>query len=538
MKPYIYYRSGVAYARIFVPVRLKHLISSRYLIHRLGCCARSVARLRAELFVQAVQEGVQKELMKDIKLGHLTIQAGGITLDTSRKEDIQDLKDLGLHDQFMGAVSSKLKREMALKEHQDMMHKHEPYAIPAPEKVYTLGQVIDAFLKAQEPLVEERQFQRLAFDLEKFVPSLIDVDTPTHLLTPHMLHDFRNAYLKRIPQLPVNIDKLTEFKRYVVGERCLGMKFLWEGIDDGRHKNYKTQAPRTMDKHIISVQVFWKWAINEGIYSLTKSPLDGVKLFQNEEAIESGKTLTKRAFSLPELQTIFSEGIIFNHKTECRFWLQMIGLYCGCRVDEIAGLPLVDVFTEADTLCIRIAPDASLNRRTKNSSSKRAFPVPQVLLDYGFEAYVERLRTTKQPYLFPLYYSEGYKFGKEAGRQFNRLLRSKHGCNIQDPTVTFHSFRHSLINAMKEAGLDDRTIADISGHTTDKISNTLNKVYISAQRADTLKAALDKVNYEGLVIPNPYVDAQGVVKRWLMEEKEFIAKNIEALNTPMKNLKD
>lgn len=537
MKPYIYYRSGVAYARIFVPVRLKHLISSRYLIHRLGCCTRGVARLRAELFVQAVQEGVQKAMVKDIKLSHVIIEAGGITVDTARPQDFQDLKDLGLHDEFLGAVSSKLKRERVLNEQPHPMKNHEPYAIPAPEKVYTLKEVIDAFLKVQRLNVEERDYQKLCFDLEKFLPSLLDVSIPTHLLTTHMLHDFRNTYLKRIPQLPVNIDKLSEFKKYVVGERCLGMKFLWQAIDDGQHKKYKNQAPRTMDHHVQSVQKFWDWAINEGIYSLTKSPLDGVKSFYNKNDTTDTRTIDKRAFSLVELQKIFSESIIFGFTTECRFWLQMIGLHCGCRVDEIAGLPLEDVFTEFDTLCIRIAPNASLGRRTKNFSSRRSFPVPQVLLDYGFEAYVERLRTTKQPYLFPMYYSAEYKFGKEAGRQFNRLLRSKQ-VNIKDPEVTFHSFRHNLTNAMAQAGLDDRTIADISGHTADKLNNTLNKVYITAQRVDILKVALDKVHYDGLIIPNPYIVAQGVVKNWLIVEKEFIQKNLKALNTPRVILDD
>jgi integrase len=152
------------------------------------------------------------------------------------------------------------------------------------------------------------------------------------------------------------------------------------------------------------------------------------------------------------------------------------------------------------------------------------FPVPQVLLDYGFASYVERLKDTGQPYLFPLFFNEKYPFGKEASRQFNRLIRTKR-VGVLDRKVTFHSFRHTLINALRDSGADDKTISDISGHTTEATDDVLHRTYLKPDRAGKLKEALDRVCYEGLNILNPYKDAPGVVKRWQAKEREWLKKN-------------
>lgn len=518
MKPYLYYRSGVAYARVYVPLRLKHRFGGRYLVQRLGFVPKNVARLKAELFAYSVEQGV---VMSDVKLGGLIVKAGGVTLDTSRSADLQDLKDLGIHDAFMGAVNSRLKRETERKNYEAVMRAHEPYA---PEHAYRLEEVVEIYLGEKSSGVEADQLQRLKFILTTFLPSLVDMTTLTHKLN---LQHIKEAVLKRVGMMPSNIDKAPDFRRYVVGDRPLGLDLLWLALDAGDHHGYKTIAAGTKDRYMDTLKAFWRWAEGSKIYNMPPSPFALVKKFKNRKAVAAGEVLRKRPFTLDELQRIFAGSVITSLPEECRFWVMMIGLFCGCRVNEIASLQLEDLLEVEGLMCIKVSDD--LDRQSvKNDASRRMFPVPQILLDYGFASYVERMKGTGQPYLFPLFFSENYKFGKEASRQFNRLIRTKR-VSVLDPEVTFHSLRHTLINALRDSGADAKTIGDISGHTTEATDDVLHRTYLKPDRAVKLKEALDRVAYEGLTILNPYKDAQGVVKRWHAKERAWLKENKERL---------
>lgn len=518
MKPYLYYRSGVAYARVYVPLRLKHRYGGRYLVQRLGFVSKNVARLKAELFAYSVEQGVA---MPEVKLGGLILQAAGVTADTSRPRDLQELKDLGLHDDFMGVVKAGLKLEAQRKEYEATMRAHEPYA---PAHTYSLEKVVAIYLDEKAKAVEGDQLQRLRFILATFLPSVVDMTTLTHQLNPQAI---KEAVLKRIEAMPSNIDKVPEFRDYIAGPRPLGLEMMWMALDVGQHRGYKTIAARTKDRYVDTLKAFWRWAKTSEIYNMPPSPFAMLKKFANRKAVAAGEVLQKRPFTLDELQRIFSKEVIVNLPDECRFWVMLIALYCGCRVNEIASLQLEDILEVEGLLCIKVSDD--LDRQSvKNDASRRMFPVPQTLLEYGFADYVERMRGTGQPYLFPLFFSATRPFGKEASRQFNRLIRTKR-INIQAREVTFHSFRHTLINALRGSGADAKTIADISGHTTEATEDVLHRTYLKPDRATKLKEALDKVSYEGLVILNPYKEAPGVVKRWHDKEKAWLKENKQRL---------
>lgn len=514
MKPYIYYRSGVAYARVYVPLRLKDRFGGRYLVQRLGFVSKNVARLKAELFAYSVEQGGS---VSDVKLGHVILNAGGVTVDTSRPGDIQDLKDLGIHDAFMGAVNSRLKRATERKNYEAVMRAHEPYA---PEHAYRLEEVVEIYLGEKSSTVTADQFQRVKFLLTTFLPSLMDMTTLTHQLN---LQHIKEAVVKRVGMMPFNIDKVPDFRRYVSGDRPLGLDLLWLALDAGEHQGYKTILAGTKDRYMDTLKAFWRWAEGSKIYNMPPSPFAMVKKFKGRKAESDGEILDKRPFTLDELQRIFADNIIVNLPDECRFWVMMLALYCGCRVNEIASLQLVDLLEMDGLLCIKISDEWD-RQSVKNDASRRRFPVPQVLLDYGFASYVERLKATGQPYLFPMFFGENRTFGKEASRQFNRLIRTKR-VGVFDREVTFHSLRHNLLNALRDGGADAKTIADISGHTTEAIDDVLHRVYLKPDKAGKLKEALDRVCYEGLNILNPYKDAPGVVKRWQAKEREWLKKN-------------
>ncbi|MGX9961658.1 integrase, partial [Xanthomonas euvesicatoria] len=73
-----------------------------------------------------------------------------------------------------------------------------------------------------------------------------------------------------------------------------------------------------------------------------------------------------------ELQRIFSPKTFpaWAKKYPHRWWLPMISLYTGARINELAQLKVADIVEEAKVWCIRIQKtvDADLRHKDRNKS--------------------------------------------------------------------------------------------------------------------------------------------------------------------------
>lgn len=76
-------------------------------------------------------------------------------------------------------------------------------------------------------------------------------------------------------------------------------------------------------------------------------------------------------------------------------------LYTGARASEIAQPRLADIATIDGISCITIRVTQK-EQRVKNKPSVRVIPLAQPLIDAGFLIYVEEVRATKHPRLFPI----------------------------------------------------------------------------------------------------------------------------------------
>lgn len=78
---------------------------------------------------------------------------------------------------------------------------------------------------------------------------------------------------------------------------------------------------------------------------------------------------------------------------------------------------------------------------------------------------------------------------------------------IDDPSKTFHSFRHTFKRACREAGITEEVHLAFTGHAGGGVGRSYGRMRRSDGAMDRgiplerLKAEIDRLSYEGLVLP-------------------------------------
>jgi integrase len=203
----------------------------------------------------------------------------------------------------------------------------------------------------------------------------------------------------------------------------------------------------------------------------------------------------RESYSKADLKALFSGPVHTKGdrpkagQGEAAYWLPLVSLYSGARFAEIGQLSVSDVGeTESDI------PYLDINRidgkRVKNNNSIRRIPIHKELIKRGFLGYV----STQSDRLFPGVdwainkNGEPSQFGKAWGQWFGRYKEAQGITGKKD----FHSFRHTFIDACKDASIDGDLWRKITGHAPQDVGGG----YGSSDLLERLKKEIDKVKYE------------------------------------------
>ncbi|ODV26352.1 MAG: hypothetical protein ABT19_02940 [Rhodanobacter sp. SCN 68-63] len=267
----------------------------------------------------------------------------------------------------------------------------------------------------------------------------------------------------------------------------------------------------TLNKHRQRLSVFLNWLLNNK--HINSNPLAGVVSVKKRDAEEE----TGRPFTQAELDAIFEPNAFkaWAEKLPHRWWVPMLGLFSGARVNELSQLYLDDIETITDV------PGFHINRRfegqkIKNTASRRFVPLAQPLLDAGFLDYVAEVKKAGHQRLFPhLPNNDGNGFGKQMSKQFAAYIKKR---GVTDDGMGMHAFRHTLATRLDRAGVSESSIARITGHTPS--GGILPKFYIDPPTLAERVAVLAKFE-PGVMLP---VYAEGMFKAALAEAHELPAK--------------
>lgn len=229
-------------------------------------------------------------------------------------------------------------------------------------------------------------------------------------------------------------------------------KTLKQVVESG--STYKTITAVTVNNRLRKLTAFMNWCKTNGY--ITDNPLAGMKVMTGS-AKEARLSFDREDLAvLLNLDSLRTEA----RKHPWRYWLPLLGRATGCRLEELCQLRVDDITEYQGIPCVRI-DDKREGQQLKNASSRRVLPLHPALIDLGLLLDVESVRNTGVDRLFPELEAVRGKLGHAASKWFGRY-KTKLG--ITDPRKTFHSFRHTLIDDLREAGVQDSLIKRIAGH--------------------------------------------------------------------------
>lgn len=174
-------------------------------------------------------------------------------------------------------------------------------------------------------------------------------------------------------------------------------------------------------------------------------------------------------FTPSELKNLFhSEAYkTCSFKKASQFWLPLMGLYTGARLDELASLP-IDKIQEIDGVWCYFVSSADANKGGKNQFAPRWMPIHPKILSAGFLEHWKTVKSEGHTRLFPeLGNAQRDGPGKRGTEDFIAYRRSVGIGSVEGRGVkTFHSFRSTLVTELITRKTDDYVRFKLLGHST------------------------------------------------------------------------
>jgi integrase len=288
-------------------------------------------------------------------------------------------------------------------------------------------------------------------------------------------------------RLPARLNKLPGFTHISTNEEILSI--YRNKLDQMDLNGYAKKANGSLSKEFNIVSNFLKWLHLEDHLDRDFSgflPSVSVSSTKKEKPM-----LTENDYKLFFNSDHYVHG---KHKKPSDFWIPLIGIFTGCRIEEIASLFKEDIYIDKDTnfFVFDINENLAIKKRRKTENSTRCIPIHDQLKKLGLIDYVEKL--PKKSQLFPeLKPNSDGRFSTTWGNAFNRYHASasrgnthqkKDGtqsmsegllvkCGIEKKIVhpdgrttskSFHSLRHYFINEIDKMDANDRFKNYLVGH--------------------------------------------------------------------------
>ncbi|WP_281180053.1 DUF6538 domain-containing protein, partial [Croceicoccus bisphenolivorans] len=253
-----------------------------------------------------------------------------------------------------------------------------------------LGQAYEQYLN--DPAHSWSARTREAFETSrKMAVAVIGADTPLMSLSRAQCRD----YIEVLRFLPRNSAK--RFPKLTPRQASEQSK-----ANGGRD----AISAANVNVYLGNLSSFLNWAVNEEL--IGRNPLRGLRL--HDEVAKKDKRLP---FSADQLRKIFNAPLYrgcldggrgyatpgANRPRNARFWVPLIGLHTGMRLNEICQLDVSDVRSIDGVQCIVISEKSkvgSTDKTLKTGASERVIPLHRNLLDCGLARYVDQQRDASE----------------------------------------------------------------------------------------------------------------------------------------------
>ena len=185
----------------------------------------------------------------------------------------------------------------------------------------------------------------------------------------------------------VNVEQFVHVKAFV--EHVGGDKLI-AGITDEDVASFRTNVMTSTEIRSAGSRktrlnrsgALFRYAKGERII-----PDDFSELFKFTGDIKKNKF---QKFSLDDLKNLFESAAYQNHEfeTPSQYWLPLLGLFTGARLNELCQLLKSDVGEREGVVVISILDEES-NKRLKTDAARRFVPIHSKLIELGFLDFVK-----------------------------------------------------------------------------------------------------------------------------------------------------
>jgi integrase len=298
-----------------------------------------------------------------------------------------------------------------------------------------------------------------------------------------------NVFIELMGDLPVSrLDKqvvrafIKQLKSYPTHRNHGRWKSM--SLDDIRAAGKKPISDTTQSNIVGNLHTFAGWLVE--VDALASNPFK-IKLKKKAKAPDPDRTWTEE-----ELRRWFHSDLLLKHRDSSqwawKYWLPLIAIYCGARLEELAALSPEDFFEHDDVQAFKIHGEDG--RFVKNVSSWRVVPVHSHLVDLGLLDYVASRRGNER-----LFTIEPYKgqYGKRASKAFV-YLRNQLGISPD-----FHGYRHTVIEALKLKGVSLTHIEWLVGHTGTSMSSHYGSATDKRKWLPVLQDAVELLDWSHVI---------------------------------------
>lgn len=299
-------------------------------------------------------------------------------------------------------------------------------------------------------------------------------------IADEMSYDDYLEFFNLLRRLPPNARKLKSRQKMT----------LYEIAKEVEENNEKLLSTTSVNKYMNSISTMMRWAMATGKISKDYSANDTLRVKDNLITKIKSKRLP---FSIDDLNSLFSSKHFTdpNKNKPSTYWLPLISLFHGMRMQEILQLKIGDIKSENGVRYFKL--HAEEGSHLKNTTSWRNVPVHPLIWEFRFASLLEMASKRVDSRLFPdVTLGKGNRYSEIYTRRFSRYLEK---IGIKKEKISFHSFRHNFRDAGRNCQIPVDRILQIGGWSN---GSGAQANYGSGINLIELEKAIEQVRYDGL----------------------------------------
>jgi integrase len=175
---------------------------------------------------------------------------------------------------------------------------------------------------------------------------------------------------------------------------------------------------------------------------------------------------------------------------DAKYWLPLLALYHGNRLEEFAQLCVGDIQAEGGIEFFDINDDG--DKQLKNPQSRRKVPIHPEMVRLGFLTFASTRGPHQSARLFPEL-TPGGSDGK-LGHGFSKwFTRYRMQVEVYEDKLDYHSLRASFTTKLSAANVGIAIVDQLIGHKSEGVTNS---VYVKELPLRTLFDAVSLIAYE------------------------------------------